>query len=493
MKNKSAILLVLILAFSAVVNFQLTEAQEQKSASETWSVVRWVNETYTVNEGETLTIMPGTTIYLADNASIVVSGTLKAEGTEDNMILFTCWNTSGYWDEIKFESSSTNCIIKYCEIEYGLVSCYSSAPQISHIVIGYSHGHGIYCNNADLDISYSTIFSPDDCGIFVYGGTLTATHNHIYDISATGIFCSGSSGNITFNDISGPGWGIIADARYNPCSPTICGNRIHDCNWGIGIRYQDAKPTVSHNDISNNSKGVGCYFRPAPKINYNNIYGNTDYGIYVELDIPTLLYSVDATNNYWGASDGPSGEGSGSGDKVSKNVEYTPFLSERTGVEPPVASFTYSLTTAVQTVQFTDCSSDDTRIVVWHWDFGDGNTSSEQSPIHQYLRGNKTYNVTLTVTDSDNYVSNCTKQVDVPLVDSDLDNDSIPDSLDADRDGDGVLNNVDAYPDDPLKYKKEAVTAEKPLNLVPIVVAIIIAVLILVVIAITVSLRKKRK
>jgi serine protease len=52
-------------------------------------------------------------------------------------------------------------------------------------------------------------------------------------------------------------------------------------------------------------------------------------------------------------------------------------------------------------VQFTD----DTRYAdpsgaTWAWDFGDGGTSSEQSPSHAYLvRG--TYTVTLTVTRTD--------------------------------------------------------------------------------------------
>jgi hypothetical protein len=36
---------------------------------------------------------------------------------------------------------------------------------------------------------------------------------------------------------------------------------------------------------------------------------------------------LDATNNWWGAGDGPSGAGLGSGDSVSTNVNFTPFRS----------------------------------------------------------------------------------------------------------------------------------------------------------------------
>jgi PKD repeat protein len=69
---------------------------------------------------------------------------------------------------------------------------------------------------------------------------------------------------------------------------------------------------------------------------------------------------------------------------------------------PPAASFTYSPTspTTDDTVQFTDQSTDpDGTIVSWSWDFGDGATSTEQNPTHQYLNAG-TYTVTLTVTDN---------------------------------------------------------------------------------------------
>lgn len=37
---------------------------------------------------------------------------------------------------------------------------------------------------------------------------------------------------------------------------------------------------------------------------------------------------MDATNNWWGAEDGPSGANSGVGDAVSSNVTFTPFLTQ---------------------------------------------------------------------------------------------------------------------------------------------------------------------
>jgi PKD repeat protein len=66
---------------------------------------------------------------------------------------------------------------------------------------------------------------------------------------------------------------------------------------------------------------------------------------------------------------------------------------------PPSASFTYSTTDLTAT--FSDTSTDgDGTIVSWAWDFGDGNNSSIQNPIHSYAAAG-TYTVSLTVIDND--------------------------------------------------------------------------------------------
>jgi len=58
---------------------------------------------------------------------------------------------------------------------------------------------------------------------------------------------------------------------------------------------------------------------------------------------------------------------------------------------PPEAafSFTPASPTVNDIVKFTDESIDDGEIVAWHWEFGDGAESSEQSPEHQYTTKGK--------------------------------------------------------------------------------------------------------
>jgi PKD repeat protein len=91
--------------------------------------------------------------------------------------------------------------------------------------------------------------------------------------------------------------------------------------------------------------------------------------------------------------------------------DYTANVYTIGGNEPPVADFTF--TTNDLTVYFTDASTDpDGTIVGWDWDFGDGNTSTQQDPTHTYAAGG-TYTVSLTVTDNDGATDSVSKPVTV--------------------------------------------------------------------------------
>lgn len=76
---------------------------------------------------------------------------------------------------------------------------------------------------------------------------------------------------------------------------------------------------------------------------------------------------------------------------------------------PPTADFTYEV--SYLDVSFTDASSDDSAVVAWAWDFGDGNTSADQNPTNSYAAPG-TYTVCLTVTDDGGQTGSTCQDVD---------------------------------------------------------------------------------
>jgi len=73
------------------------------------------------------------------------------------------------------------------------------------------------------------------------------------------------------------------------------------------------------------------------------------------------------------------------------------IVKTATILSPMVAGFSYS--TNCLAVSFTDTSFVDPNdsIIAWSWDFGDGNSSSQQNPVHTYATGGN-YTVTLLTT-----------------------------------------------------------------------------------------------
>jgi PKD repeat protein len=95
----------------------------------------------------------------------------------------------------------------------------------------------------------------------------------------------------------------------------------------------------------------------------------------------------------------------GTTDTISKHISIDN--------QKPNADFSYTPTkpTIENKIYFTDKSTDvDGYITSWFWDFGDGNSSSEKNPSHQYIKSG-TYKVKLTVKDNDNSVSEINKEL----------------------------------------------------------------------------------
>jgi len=97
---------------------------------------------------------------------------------------------------------------------------------------------------------------------------------------------------------------------------------------------------------------------------------------------------------------------------ANDTIEYSLTVSEQ--LLPPNANFTFEINCLF--VSFTDQSiGGDGDIINWSWDFGDGNTSSEQNPEHTYSNA-EIYYVSLTVIDENDSTSTMGNNIEVEPV-----------------------------------------------------------------------------
>lgn len=88
----------------------------------------------------------------------------------------------------------------------------------------------------------------------------------------------------------------------------------------------------------------------------------------------------------------------------------------------PVAAFDFETSSELEygiptDVQFVNESQQVATETAYTWDFGDGNSSSEQNPSHTYVTGGS-YNVTLTVTNADGQKNETSQEINLtsPIV-----------------------------------------------------------------------------
>jgi gliding motility-associated-like protein len=90
-------------------------------------------------------------------------------------------------------------------------------------------------------------------------------------------------------------------------------------------------------------------------------------------------------------------------------VQYCVFTTVDLTLAPPTSTFTAASVCENQSTSFVDASSSAGQefVTAWQWNFGDGNTSTQQNPTHTYSTAG-TYNVQLSVTTNNNCVGSTT-------------------------------------------------------------------------------------
>jgi parallel beta-helix repeat protein len=232
-----------------------------------------------------------------------------------------------------------------------------------------NNNDGIRCVNSNAVVMENDISSNND-GVITWEDTSHILNNNIFNNIESGIVCLNSEAVIESNNIyDNLKWGVYING--DP-SPSINRNMVTNCydsgiylakgepkienntinyNVNYGIFCGDGEPQISHNLIEFNLIGI----RPTRNtiISFNNIFDNTVAGIDAGGSNPIVNYNnivgntyglkrngmmpwVDALNNWWGSADGPSGYGPGTGDPITYQALYAPWLTQPSPIAGPI-------------------------------------------------------------------------------------------------------------------------------------------------------------
>ncbi|MFZ4860168.1 MAG: right-handed parallel beta-helix repeat-containing protein, partial [Desulfuromonadaceae bacterium] len=214
-----------------------------------------VQGSITVEQGATLTIEPGVTVKMANGASFIVSGTLKATGTT-----FTWADGVNAWRGILFSGVG------------------SSGSRLENCVL--EHARGNYRNwNDNMDVIYISQSSPTITGCTINQSTAN-----------TGIAVAGGSPVISNNTVSGmSGNGLTVTGSDHP---TVTGNAITG-NGAYGIYFGGSGGVCQGNTSQNNGYGIFINYSPTTTISNNTFANNTEADVYA-------TGTVTTNETWWG-------------------------------------------------------------------------------------------------------------------------------------------------------------------------------------------------
>lgn len=136
----------------------------------------------------TLTLEPGTRVYLDNGASLFVQGTLRAEGDSANHIIFrntrfdaNYQEAPGQWGGIIFLESSRNNLIRYAEIENGEIGLgvgYTILTQNNQTFFLPENGP----LTAQLQVDHTSIRHMSLAGMLAFSSEVSAYNVEIYNV-----------------------------------------------------------------------------------------------------------------------------------------------------------------------------------------------------------------------------------------------------------------------------------------------------------------------
>jgi parallel beta-helix repeat protein/predicted outer membrane repeat protein len=288
-----------------------------------------------VISSNSLRLMPGTTFQFEGPYPFEIYGTLLAEGTGSDSIVFTTdpLTNPNRWRGLRFIGATcsgshlTNCVVRYAtnDVDGSGINCSSCSPTFAYCVVidnsatGFdSDGGAVACRNSSPAVFMNCIFTSNSA--WGRGGAIYCESNSSaiftnctisgnWAGSGGGVYCGGASPDFTncliSNNIAQNAYGGVACDTGSSPTFTNClissNMALNEHTGGVGC-HANSSPIFTNCVISGNvsnhtAGGVGCYEGCSPVFRNCTIAmntGNNGGGVACDNSSPSLKNTIIA-------------------------------------------------------------------------------------------------------------------------------------------------------------------------------------------------------
>jgi len=258
--------------------YPYTVAVQSITAHTTWSRANspyLVTGNILVDSDAVLKIEPGVTIWFAGPYTLRVDGTLRAQGTSDQPIIFTSWHVNKQrqdWGFIAFNDSATGAsfdangrylggsTLQYVVVEYAGIRSQPNSSEPTARFDPETLNYAIEAPDTPLYVDHAVVRYNATGGIRSNGGVLS--YNTVFSNTLTG---DSKSGEVLGAGIANLGSGLVI---YNTVADNIARQSPSRTQSVRGVGIYSAGGRVEQNTVHNNRA-----------VNFNSAYGNGIYSV----------------------------------------------------------------------------------------------------------------------------------------------------------------------------------------------------------------------